>query len=43
VVVIEIDPSQARTAESAAHRAGLDRVAVEPDLSGRDRMLVARR
>ncbi len=42
-LVIEIDPAQASASESAARRAGFVHVGVERDLSGRDRMVVARR
>ncbi len=42
-MVVEIDPPQAAAAAEAAHRAGFARVRIDRDLSGRERMLVARR
>jgi release factor glutamine methyltransferase len=41
-VVVEIAPHQAEPATAAARAAGLTHVAVEPDLAGRPRMVVAR-
>jgi release factor glutamine methyltransferase len=43
VMVIELGPSQASAAVAAASGAGFGRVAVQRDLAGRDRMLVAGR
>jgi release factor glutamine methyltransferase len=43
VVVVEIAPHQADAARRLAAEAGLVVTAVEPDLTGRDRVLVARR
>lgn len=43
VLVVEMAPHQAATATAMAQRAGFDAVEVRPDLSGRDRVLVARR
>jgi release factor glutamine methyltransferase len=43
VAVVELDPAQADPAADLARAAGFGRVSVEPDLSGRDRMLVAGR
>jgi release factor glutamine methyltransferase len=43
VLVVEIAPHQADAGRQAAERAGLSQVAIEPDLAGRCRMLVARR
>jgi len=42
-LVVEIAPHQAAPAASLARRAGFDEVDVRPDLTGRDRVLVARR
>jgi release factor glutamine methyltransferase len=42
-LVFELDPRQAAAARDEARRAGFGQVAVEPDLCGRDRVLVARR
>ncbi len=42
-LVVEIDPAQAPAAADTAARSGFARVDIERDLSGRDRMLVARR
>ncbi len=42
-LVVELDPSQAAVAAEVARSAGLGRIRVEPDLAGRDRMLVAGR
>jgi release factor glutamine methyltransferase len=39
--VIEVAPHQAVAAQAVAHGAGVTAVRVEPDLAGRDRMLVA--
>jgi release factor glutamine methyltransferase len=41
-LVVEIAPHQAEAAAAAARRAGFAEVGVEPDLTGRDRVLVAR-
>lgn len=41
-LVVEIAPHQREAAADAARRAGFTEVAVEPDLTGRDRVLVAR-
>jgi release factor glutamine methyltransferase len=43
VAVVEIAPHQAARAATIARAAGFDSVEVRPDLSGRDRALVARR
>jgi len=40
--VVEIAPAQSPAARAAARRAGASAVEVRPDLTGRDRMLVAR-
>jgi release factor glutamine methyltransferase len=42
-MVVELDPRQASAMAATARRAGFGQVAVEQDLAGRDRMLVARR
>jgi methylase of polypeptide subunit release factors len=42
-VVVEIDDRRGADATAAAEAAGLVDVHVEPDLTGRDRALVARR
>jgi methylase of polypeptide subunit release factors len=41
-IVVEIAPSQARPSIEAARRAGFGHVTTERDLSGRQRVLVAR-
>ena len=43
VVVLELAPHQAGVAAALSRRAGFGDVTVEPDLAGRDRILVARR
>lgn len=43
VLVVELDPRQARAATEAARSSGFADIRVEPDLAGRDRVLVARR
>lgn len=43
VAVLEISPGQAEQAELLARDAGFTRTRVEPDLAGRDRVLVARK
>jgi release factor glutamine methyltransferase len=43
VAVVELDPAHADPAADLARAAGFCRVSVEPDLSGRDRVLVAGR
>jgi release factor glutamine methyltransferase len=42
VLVVELAPDQAAEAAALARRAGFDDVGVVPDLTGRDRALVAR-
>jgi release factor glutamine methyltransferase len=42
-LVLELDPRQAARAAALARARGFDSVAIEPDLTGRDRVLVARR
>jgi release factor glutamine methyltransferase len=42
-LVLELAPDQAAPLKAAAEAAGYEAVAVEPDLAGRDRALVARR
>jgi release factor glutamine methyltransferase len=42
-IVVELDPSQAAAAVEVARSAGLRRIRVDADLTGRDRMLVAGR
>jgi release factor glutamine methyltransferase len=42
-LVLELAPAQAGPLRAAAEAAGYDEVAVHPDLTGRDRVLVARR
>jgi release factor glutamine methyltransferase len=43
VLVVELAPHQARAVQEMATAAGFDEVAVETDLAGRDRVVVARR
>ncbi len=42
VLIVELAPDQAAAAGELARRAGFDDVGIEPDLTGRDRALVAR-
>jgi len=42
-LVLELAPDQAAPLQAAAGAAGYDAVAVHPDLTGRDRVLVGRR